>query len=59
MSFNLQLHRPVRPVSLLFNFYRAKRSKARYCHGKLSVCLSVRLSVNNVRGFFESNFMDT
>ena len=26
-------------------FYLAKRSAARYCHDKLSVCLSVRVSV--------------
>ena len=26
----------------LTGFYRAKRSVARYCHDKLSVCLSVR-----------------
>ena len=26
-------------------FYRAKRSVARYCHDKLSVCMSVRPSV--------------
>ena len=28
---------------LFYSFYRAKRSGARYYHGKLSVCLSVRL----------------
>ena len=29
----------------LLSFYRAKLSVARYCHGMLSVCLSVRPSV--------------
>jgi len=29
----------------IINYYRAKLCVARYCHGKLSVCLSVRPSV--------------
>ena len=31
--------------TLFFYFYRAKLRVAQYCHGMLSVCLSVRLSV--------------
>ena len=35
-------------VDNLHSFYRAKRSVPRYCHDKLSVRLSVRLSVTLV-----------
>jgi len=35
-------------VAVVSRFYRAKRSIARLCHGKLSVCPSVRLSVTLV-----------
>jgi len=44
------LHLPHVELSLGVRFYRTKRSRARYCHGRLSVCLSVRLSVCDVGG---------